>query len=283
MPLAPFVQSVLHPSDLTGASHSAFAHALAIVLYRQASLTVLHVVPEHGALDVWSDAPKVRKTLERWGVLEPGSPRSAVPEKLALRVKKLNVRSSDPLEAIATRLEEKPADLLVLATEGRQGLPRWLKPSVAERVARRSKSMTLFVPNEARGFVSPEDGKISLRRILVPVDHSPAPDDAVFYAARASLMSHEEPVEISLLRVGDKADWPELRLPEMESSSWNRLHRQGDVVDRIVETAGEISADLIVMGTAGAKGILGALRGSVTEQVLRRAPCCLLAVPERGE
>ena len=64
MPLSPLIQSVLHPSDLSGASHSAFAHALAIVLYRQASLTVLHVVPEHGALDVWSDAPKVRKTLD---------------------------------------------------------------------------------------------------------------------------------------------------------------------------------------------------------------------------
>jgi nucleotide-binding universal stress UspA family protein len=283
MPLAPFVQSVLHPSDLSEASHSAFAHALAIVLFRQASLTVLHVVPEQGALDVWSDAPKVRKTLERWGVLEPGSPRSAVPDKLALRVKKLNIRSSDPLEAITARLEEKPSDLVVLATEGRQGLPRWLKPSLAERVARRSKSKTLFVPNEARGFVSPEDGKISLRRILVPVNHAPAPDEAVFYAARAAVISHEQPVEISLLHVGDQADWPELRLPEMESCNWSRIHRQGEVVERIVETAGEISADLIVMGTSGAKGVLGALRGSVTEQVLRRAPCCLLAVPDRDD
>ena len=53
------------------------------------------------------------------------------------------------------------------------------------------------------------------------------------------------------------------------------------VVEQIVGTAEEISADLIVMGTAGAKGILGALRGSVTEQVLRRAPCCLLAVPDK--
>jgi hypothetical protein len=120
-----------------------------------------------------------------------------------------------------------------------------------------------------------------LRRILVPVDHRPDPAAAVSYAARAAVMSHEGPVEINLLRVGNEADWPPVTPPELQSVEWKRLHRQGDVVDQIVGAAEEISADLIVMGTAGAKGILGALRGSVTEQVLRRSPCCLLAVPDK--
>jgi nucleotide-binding universal stress UspA family protein len=35
------------------------------------------------------------------------------------------------------------------------------------------------------------------------------------------------------------------------------------------------------MATQGHHGVLDALRGSVTERVLRRAPCPLLAVPER--
>jgi nucleotide-binding universal stress UspA family protein len=35
------------------------------------------------------------------------------------------------------------------------------------------------------------------------------------------------------------------------------------------------------MPTRGREGILDALRGSVTEQVLRRAECPLLAVPMR--
>jgi nucleotide-binding universal stress UspA family protein len=277
----PFVRSVLHPSDFSEASRSAFAHALAIALYRQASLTVLHVVPRTRAVDVWTDSPPVRKTLERWGLLEEGSPQSAVYENLSIGVAKINVRSADPLKAILSNLEERPSDLIVLATEGRQGLPRWLKPSVAEGVARRSKTMSLFVPERARGIVSLEDGKISMRRILVPVDHEPDPADAVGHATRAAVMSHEGVVEIHLLRVGREPDWPAVQLPELESVKWNRIHRDGDVVGKIVETAEEISADLIVMGTEGAKGILGALRGSVTEQVLRQAPCCLLAVPDR--
>jgi len=278
---APFVQSVLHPSDFSEASHAAFTHALAIALYRQASFTILHVVPRSQAVDVWADSPPVRKTLERWGLLEEGSPQSAVYENLSIGVAKINVRSTDPLKAILTNLEERPSDLIVLATEGRQGLPRWLKPSVAEGVARRSKTMSLFVPERARGIVSPEDGKISMRRILVPVDHEPDPADAINFATRAALMSHEGGVEIHLLRVGRKPDWPDVQLPELQSIKWDKIHREGDVVEQIVATAAEISADLIVMGTQGAKGILGAMRGSVTEQVLRQSPCCLLAVPDR--
>jgi nucleotide-binding universal stress UspA family protein len=272
---------VLHPSDFSEASHAAFAHALAIALYRQASFTVMHVVPETQAVDVWTDSPPVRQTLERWGLLEEGSSRSAVYQNLSMQVAKINVRSTDPLKAILRTLEERPADLIVLATEGRQGLPRWLRPSVAEGVARHSKTMSLFVPARAQGMVSPEDGTISLRRILVPVDHRPDPTDAVTYATRAALMSHEGQVEISLLRIGSSSGWPQLELPELQSVTWNRVRREGDVVDEIVKTADETSADLIVMGTSGAKGILGALRGSVTEQVLRRSPCCLLAVPEQ--
>jgi nucleotide-binding universal stress UspA family protein len=277
----PFVHTVFHPSDFSAASHTAFTHALALVLYRQGSLTVMHCVARDEAIDVWIDSPQVRETLERWGLLEPGSPRSAVHEKLALRVSKVNIRGTDPLEAILSGLDKRPADLIVLASEGRQGLPRWLKRSVAEGVSRRSRTMTLFVPGGVQGFVSSDDGRISLQRILVPVDHEPRPDDAVTYAARAGVMSFESPVEITLLRGGPQADWPELNEPDLQSCQWNRVHRQGDVVEQIVSTAQELSSDLIVMATAGANGILDALRGSVTEQVLRQAPCPVLAVPAR--
>ncbi|TMA83757.1 MAG: universal stress protein [Deltaproteobacteria bacterium] len=38
-------------------------------------------------------------------------------------------------------------------------------------------------------------------------------------------------------------------------------------------------ADLIVMATEGRHGVVDALRGSVTERVVRDAPCPVLAVP----
>jgi nucleotide-binding universal stress UspA family protein len=45
-----------------------------------------------------------------------------------------------------------------------------------------------------------------------------------------------------------------------------------------LETADEYNADLIVMGTHGRSGIGRLLLGSVTEEVLRKAPCPVLTV-----
>jgi nucleotide-binding universal stress UspA family protein len=56
------------------------------------------------------------------------------------------------------------------------------------------------------------------------------------------------------------------------------LLRTGDARDLINRTAKEINADLIVMGTHGRRGVSRALLGSVTESVVRTAPCPVLTV-----
>jgi nucleotide-binding universal stress UspA family protein len=193
-------------------------------------------------------------------------------------VKKVKLRGGDPLKAILAYLRDHTTDLIVLATEGREGLPRWLRPSVAERLARRSRTLTLFVPNQGRGIVSLADGSSSLRRMLIPVDHRPSPQAALVYAGRAAARLGEPPVEAIVLHVGER-DMPALELPEAEGCTWKRVLRSGEPIDEILRAVESEQVDLIVMATAGHDGILDALRGSVTEQVLRRAGCPLLAVP----
>jgi nucleotide-binding universal stress UspA family protein len=53
----------------------------------------------------------------------------------------------------------------------------------------------------------------------------------------------------------------------------------GTPYKRIVEKAQEDGTDMIVMSTHGRTGLAHMLIGSVTERVLRRAPCPMLAVP----
>ena len=56
------------------------------------------------------------------------------------------------------------------------------------------------------------------------------------------------------------------------------LLRTGDARDVINQTADELGADLIVMGTHGRRGVSRALLGSVAETVVRSAPCPVLTV-----
>jgi nucleotide-binding universal stress UspA family protein len=277
----PLVASVLHPTDFSAASNRAFAHALAIALLRQTELTILHVGPEKGSEVGWTEFPPVRATMERWGLLGAGSPRSAVFDEFRTRVTKVAIPSRLPVFATAKFADQHPADLLVLATEGREGLSRWFKRSDAEAMARWSKTMTLFVPAEAeRGLVSLETGDLMLKNILVPVDKAPDCAAAVEFARRTAEALGDDTVNIVLVHVGDDpAPWPPLT--EGPGWRWLKEHVRGDPVDEILAAADKHTADLIVMATAGHQGVLDVLRGSTTEQVLRRSGCPLLAVPMR--
>jgi len=272
----PFVSSVLYATDFSPGSENAFAHALAISLLRQTRLWLLHAGRKELGGEDWQKFPPVRATLERWGLLEPGSPRSAVFEEFRVRATKIVLEARDPLDAMVDFIEEKQPDLLVVGTESRTGLPRWLESSGAEKLARHSRTMTLFVPNGARGFVSAEDGSTSLRRILIPVDAQPDPAGAAEVAARVARAIGDAPVAIHFLHVGDAV--PEPPLSDEAAFSVRASVRSGEPVEEIVAAANEDDVDLVVMATEGRRGVVDALRGTVTERVLRHLGRPLLAV-----
>ncbi|MGH7827725.1 MAG: universal stress protein [Candidatus Binatia bacterium] len=55
----------------------------------------------------------------------------------------------------------------------------------------------------------------------------------------------------------------------------------GTPYKKIVEKAKQEGVDMIVMSTHGRTGVMHMLIGSVTERVVRRAPCPVLSVPSR--
>ena len=82
--------------------------------------------------------------------------------------------------------------------------------------------------------------------------------------------------EAQLLHVGDTPPSVQLR---GQTRPLPVAHRNGDVLDAVLDVANDWSADLIAMATAGHQGFMDALRGSTTEQLVRQAPCPVLAVP----
>ena len=59
--------------------------------------------------------------------------------------------------------------------------------------------------------------------------------------------------------------------------------REERPAEEIVTLAGEIGADLIVLGSRGREGIRTALTGSVSDRVVRHAPCPVLVVRSPGD
>ncbi len=65
----------------------------------------------------------------------------------------------------------------------------------------------------------------------------------------------------------------------IEEADVTMVMGQGRAADEIVEQARTMRADLVVMGTHGRGGVGRLVLGSVTEKVLRTAPCPVLTVP----
>ena len=274
--------TILHPTDFSASSNKAFEHALKIAVANRSHFSISHVQPEKSEGPTWSEFPQIRETLERWALLPKDSARSAVSEELGVHVKKVGRTSKNPVEAIAGFLVNEGADLVVLATEGREGLPRWLNPSFSEALVRRTSVATLFVPSGSQGFVSNDNGELSLKNILIPTDRKPYPGVGIEVLGGFLKSLKVQNPTIETLYVGDRAQMPVVSAPPGLPCSFGQLAREGKPVDEILNRADELDADLIVTVTEGQHGFLDALRGSTTEQIVRRATCPVLAVPAAG-
>jgi nucleotide-binding universal stress UspA family protein len=147
----------------------------------------------------------------------------------------MEIASPFPALAIANYLERLSADLLVVATEGREGPARWLHGSIAEAAARWSKTMTLFVPDDAqRTLVAHADGELTLRNVLIPVDQELDPSAAIEFARRTAVAAGDGCVTITLLHVGAAGGAPLAQPADGEGFSFQRMRREGDPVEQIV-------------------------------------------------
>ncbi len=92
--------------------------------------------------------------LARWGLLDPGTTTSAIFAKLGIEVAKIGIAAQDPVQGLAHFLAGRAGNAWP------EGLPRWIKPSVAETMSRRTRLQTLFIPPHGAGFVDVAAGRL---------------------------------------------------------------------------------------------------------------------------
>ena len=233
----PFISSIVHPTDFSAASERAFAHALALALLRRTSLKLLHVTSDPHR--DWSAFPAVRATLERWGLLKHGSSQEQVFGELGVRIGKLAISSYFPALAVVEYLDDHPTDLLVVATEGREGVARWLHGSVAEAMAQVDENDDVIraCRCRARNRVAGRRPSDAQQRADSGRSFTPNPSAAIEFARRAAEILGEGNVTITLLHVGAEADMPQVRAEDGTGWRFERVRREGDPVEEIVQAA----------------------------------------------
>lgn len=277
VPVRKFLNNIFHPTDFSESSDIAFAHALKFALVSNAKLNLMHVSPKSGQ-NMMDEFPKIRETLKNWGIINKSYTEKDI-MKLGFRYQKIVGVHDSPSKSILNFLSKHPADLTVLSTGQRQGAERLTKKSVAEDVSRESGGLTLFIPPTTTGFVSNKDGSVHLNKILIPIDTKPNPLMSINAAKKIANILECKDCSFTLIFIGDPANMPIIDVGKQQGWEWKMTVRRGNVVDMILKVADEIRPDLIVMATKGHQGFLDAERGSTTEQVLRRVPVPLLAVP----
>jgi nucleotide-binding universal stress UspA family protein len=273
-------ENIIHTTDYNKAGISAFAHGLKLAVASKGRFTILHNEEDEFDDEVRREAfPGVRDTLAGWGLIDLGVAPESVEQAVGVRVSKIDLAGDSTVTGVVSFIDRHEADLVVLGTAARDGLPRWLKGSVAEQVSQKSGVATLFLPHGTRGFVAPETGEVELANILLPVDIFPSPVAALQAAVSLIELLGAEEARLHILHIGTHDNSPALDLPAWLTARTERLTLEGPVIETIVATADRVDADLVVMATEGRHGFLDALRGTTTEAVLRRAHRPLLAVP----
>jgi nucleotide-binding universal stress UspA family protein len=237
-------------------------------------LHILHVNNGDRGTSEGDHFPRVRATLARWGLLSDAAPREAVDEELGILVSKVGIRDKNEADGVNRFLERRGADLVVLGTHARDGLDRLLRGSIAEDIAAKTDIPTLFVPSDARGFVDPQTGVASLKRVLVPIAHDPDPRLALSLLSTLLSRLNLSQDSMTLIHAGRPA--PVVQVGD-DARKVDVQVEDGDVVDVIL--ARSANADLVAMPTERRNSVLDVLRGTTTERVVRGARCPVLAIP----
>ena len=270
--------TIFHPTDFSEASSTAFEHALRLAFGFGTGLTIMHVGNARHHED-WSRFPHIRETLVRWNLVDPGMGPEELEPATGLRVAKIEATGSNPVDVLSHYLSDHDVSMVVMATHGRTGMAAMQHPSVARALARKIRKPFLFVREDMPGFVMP-DGTMRLDRVLVPVDSEPDPQMAIDEVAR---LEHglKTPVRVlEALHVGDRPLGFSLATPDLPQVVLNSISREGQPERVIPAVARESHADLIVMVYSGPETLSEKWLGSTTEQVVKAAPCPVLALPE---
>lgn len=198
----------------------------------------------------------------------------------------------NPPDAIVDIATAKKSDLIAIGTHGRKGIKRLLMGSVTSRVIASAPCDVLVVKKPCtvckgtyESMLVPFDGsgfsKKALSRACALAGSDGGAVTVLYVMPRYEEMigfMRTESIEQSLRQEAQKIIDSAKGIAGAEGITVNAVIEDGYPSDSIINSAIDLKADLIIMGSYGWKGINKAIMGSTTERVIMDAPCPVLAV-----
>jgi nucleotide-binding universal stress UspA family protein len=295
--------SILCPIDFSDGSAGALRYAAAIASHFATRLILLAVedplLTEAAALGTgihW-DPQECKREMAYFAAKIFG------PQSSVLTTLEYDVAVGKPAPEILRVARERSCDLIVISTHGLTGIRKLFFGSTTERVLRETTRPVLITPPFDPGPISLDDAKRVLRRIVAPVDLSPASRHQATVAAGLSdaggvpliLVHVIEPVKSRLaarlhlagIEAGRRAI-AEDALGRIAADLPPRVHVEsliayGDPAEELSKVAHDRQAGLVVVGLHGSP-LTGPRMGSVTYRMLCLSHTLVLALPpERVE
>ncbi len=290
--------TILAATDFSPTADVAVAAARRIAVERGSRLILTHVCSLHH-FAAGGPAPALSAELEE--AVRSASERKLTEIAGSFEGDEIDIdtyfETGDPDVRILQLAEKSEADLVVLGTRGLSGLRHLILGSTAAEVVRGAPCPVLTLhesgPNRVeaprvilvahdfsaqsaeavevatRFYGGPDAGKV----VLLHVYHLPKLLEPVLGDIEVMPISFDEIVEPLKEDLEPMAE--KLRAAGFEVEC--RV-AQGDPSAVITETAPEVGADLVVMGTHGRSGFKHMLLGSTAERVVQHAACPVLTV-----
>jgi nucleotide-binding universal stress UspA family protein len=279
---------ILVPTDMSDFSAQALRYAAALRERLGSTVTLLYADETHFPIDVMEiplgayleQAPQTTARLAE-------KLRSYAHDHLgSCAVETLVIRDT-PARAIVRTARDMRADLVVMGTHGRSGWRRALLGSVAESVLHETDRPVLTVTPAVPSHGHPP----AIRRIVCPVNFTFIAREALQHA---TALAQAFEAELLIVYVTEGSHSPHLREIEAAFALWVdpavrararyslTLVPEGDPAERVLATAREAEADLIVLGAQHRYFSDATVIGTTTERITRFARCPVLTVVRKA-
>jgi nucleotide-binding universal stress UspA family protein len=278
--------NILYSTDFSPAAEAALPYALAIAARYDSKVFAVHVVAPDSYTLVPSSVARAIDGQTKDAIARLEGQLKAVPHEMILQ-------QGETWPVISGVVKEKDIDLLVLGTEGRTGLEKYLLGSTAEAIFRQANCPVLTVgPHTSKDV----ERLSQMREIVYATDFTPESFAALPYAVS---LAQENAAHLTLLHVIDRPKAHNIELlnhvvdtavrvlgavlpPEAEL--WCKpelLVEYGHPAETILQVADAQKADLIVLGVRRADGRIGVathVTRPTAHKVVSHAGCPVLTV-----